>query len=213
MFFKSQNACKIHLVNYNIFQFGYKNAPFDGSDDRLDGIKKNPYRFNVRKKLMMSYDYTITKLQQKTSLDKVRKVSSKWCCIEKWVDNLKILSLACNWDHIRVASNHVQASSNSHPWLRWIHSLLSPVTAGVGCWPTPSVVVSCVSNLTLTINANQANAKMGLHVVSQSIVSQIKSQSFGNVHVKPAGSNFSKCTECDFLCYCILKYPKDCPKW
>jgi hypothetical protein len=53
---------------------------------------------------------------------------------------------------------------------------------------------------------------MGLQAVSQSIVSQIRSQSFRNVQVKPADSNFSRCTESDFLCCCILKYPKDCPE-
>jgi hypothetical protein len=84
---------------------------------------------------------------------------------------------------------------------------------GVGCQPTPSVLVSRVPNLTLTVDARQANARMGLQAVSQSIVSQIKSRSFRNVQVKPAGNNFSRCTACDFLCYCISKYPKDCPKW
>jgi hypothetical protein len=54
---------------------------------------------------------------------------------------------------------------------------------------------------------------MGLKAASQSTVSQIRNRSFRNVHVKPASSNFSRCTEYDFLCCCISKYPKDCPKW
>jgi hypothetical protein len=84
---------------------------------------------------------------------------------------------------------------------------------GVGCWPTPSVLASRVPDLTLTIDAREANARMGLQAVSQSTVSQIRSRSFRNVQIKLAGSNFSRCTECNFLRCCISKYPKDCPKW
>jgi hypothetical protein len=76
-----------------------------------------------------------------------------------------------------------------------------------------SEVASRVLDYTLTVDASQANARMGLRPVSQSTVSQIRSQSFRNVQVKPAGSNFSRCTECDFLRCCISKYPKDCPEW
>jgi hypothetical protein len=54
-----------------IILFYSENAPSDGSNNGLDGIKKNPYRFNVRKKLMTSDDYTTTKFQRKTSLDEV----------------------------------------------------------------------------------------------------------------------------------------------
>jgi hypothetical protein len=84
---------------------------------------------------------------------------------------------------------------------------------GVGCRSTPSVLTSRVPDLTLTVDARQANARMGLRAVSQTTVSQIRSRSFRNVQVKPVGSNFSRCTECDFLRCCILKYPKDCPEW
>jgi hypothetical protein len=91
--------------------------------------------------------------------------------------------------------------------------LPSSVVEGVSQWPIPSVVVPHVPGLTLTVDSNQANVKMGLKVVSQSTVSQIKSQSFRNVLVKLAGNNFSRCKECDFLRCCISKYPKDCPEW
>jgi hypothetical protein len=84
---------------------------------------------------------------------------------------------------------------------------------GVGCRPTPSILASPIPDLTLTVDARQANARMDLQAVSQSTVSQIRSRSFRNVQVKPAGSNFSRCTECDFLRCCISKYPKDCPEW
>jgi hypothetical protein len=47
----------------------------------------------------------------------------------------------------------------------------------------------------------------------QSTVNQIRRRSFRNVQVKPAGNNFSRCTECDFLRCCISKYPKDFPEW
>jgi hypothetical protein len=79
-----------------IILFCSENAPSDGSNDGLEGVKKKPYCFNVQKKLMRSDDYTTTKLQQKTSLDKVRKVSSKRCCMEKccqtfdWEDTARI---------------------------------------------------------------------------------------------------------------------------
>jgi hypothetical protein len=52
---------------------------------------------------------------------------------------------------------------------------------GVGCRPTPSVLASRVLDLTLTVDARQANARMDLQAVSQSTVSQIRSRSFRNV--------------------------------
>jgi hypothetical protein len=39
-----------------IILFCSENALSDGSDDGLDGVKKNPYRFNVRRKLLRSDD-------------------------------------------------------------------------------------------------------------------------------------------------------------
>jgi hypothetical protein len=51
----------------------------DGSDDGLDGVKKNPYRFNVYRKLLKSDDCATMKIHQKTSPEKVRKVSSVRC--------------------------------------------------------------------------------------------------------------------------------------
>jgi hypothetical protein len=45
-----------------IILFCSENAPSDGSDDGLDGVKKNPYRFNVRRKLMRSDNCTTTKV-------------------------------------------------------------------------------------------------------------------------------------------------------
>jgi hypothetical protein len=54
---------------------------------------------------------------------------------------------------------------------------------------------------------------MGLQAISQSTVSQIRSRSFRNIQVKPAGNNFFRYTEYDFLRCCISKYPKDCPEW
>ena len=53
---------------------------------------------------------------------------------------------------------------------------------------------------------------MDLKIVSQCAMSQIKNWAFKNVLAKPPGSNFSKCTECNVLQGCILKYPKDCPE-
>jgi hypothetical protein len=59
-----------------IILFCSENVPSDGSDDGLDGVKKNPYRFNVRRKLLRADDCTTTKLHRKTSPKEVRKVSS-----------------------------------------------------------------------------------------------------------------------------------------
>jgi hypothetical protein len=46
-----------------IILFCFENTPSDGSNDGLDRVKKNPYRFNVRRKLMSSGNYTTTMLQ------------------------------------------------------------------------------------------------------------------------------------------------------
>ena len=73
-----------------IILFCSKNALSDGNNDELDGVKKNPYRFNFWRKLMMSDNCTTTKLQWKTSPDKVRKVSSKQCCVEKMLSDVRL---------------------------------------------------------------------------------------------------------------------------
>jgi hypothetical protein len=79
-----------------IILFCSENALSDGSDDGLDGVKKNPYRFNVRRKLLRSDDCATTKILQKTSPKEVRKVSSIRCCAEKccqtfdWEDTVRI---------------------------------------------------------------------------------------------------------------------------
>jgi hypothetical protein len=79
-----------------IILFCSENAPSNGSDDGLDGMKKNQYRLNVRRKLLRSNNCTTTKLYMKTSPEEVRKVSSIRCCVEKccqtfdWKDTMKI---------------------------------------------------------------------------------------------------------------------------
>ena len=84
-----------HLL-FEIILFYYENALFDGSDDGLNKVKKNPYCFNVRRKLLRSDNCATTKIHQKTSLEEVRKVSSVRCCTEKcyqtfdWEDTVRI---------------------------------------------------------------------------------------------------------------------------
>jgi hypothetical protein len=79
-----------------IILFSSEKTLSDGSDDGLDGVKKNPYRFNVRRKLLRSDDYATTKIYQKTSPEEVRKVSSVRCYAEKcyhmfdWEDTVRI---------------------------------------------------------------------------------------------------------------------------
>jgi hypothetical protein len=84
------------LMLSEIILFCSENALSDRSDDGLDGVKKNPYHFNVRRKLLRSDDCTTTKIHQKTSPEEVRKVSSIKCCAEKcyqtfdWEDTVRI---------------------------------------------------------------------------------------------------------------------------
>jgi hypothetical protein len=79
-----------------IILFCSENALSDGSDDGLHGVKKNPYCFNVRRKLLRSNDCATTKIHQKTSPEEVRKVSSVRCRAEKccqtfdWADTVRI---------------------------------------------------------------------------------------------------------------------------
>ena len=54
---------------------------------------------------------------------------------------------------------------------------------------------------------------MGLKVVSEAAVSKSKNRESIIVMVNPLGSNFERCIGCNFLQGCILKYPRDCPKW
>jgi hypothetical protein len=48
-----------------IILFCSENAPSDGSDDELNGVKKNPYCFNVHRKLLRSDNCTTMKLHHK----------------------------------------------------------------------------------------------------------------------------------------------------
>jgi hypothetical protein len=69
-----------HLLS-EIILFCFEKAPSNGSDDKLDGMKKNPYCFNIHRK---------------PSPEEVRKVSSMRCCNEKccqtfdWDDTVRI---------------------------------------------------------------------------------------------------------------------------
>ena len=79
-----------------IILFCSKNVLSDVSDNSLDRVKKNPYRFNVYRKLLRSDDCATTKIQRKTSLKEARKVSSMRCYVEKycqtfdWEDMVRI---------------------------------------------------------------------------------------------------------------------------
>jgi hypothetical protein len=81
---------------WKIILLCFESAVANVSDDGIDGVKKNPYRFNVRRKFLRSDDYTSSKLQRKTSTEKVRKVSSIHCCSERccqtfdWEETLRI---------------------------------------------------------------------------------------------------------------------------
>ena len=52
-----------------------------------------------------------------------------------------------------------------------------------------------------------------LKPVSQSTISNIKKRSFRNVDIKKVGSNFSKCSECDFLKNFIACTPQGTEEW
>jgi hypothetical protein len=79
-----------------IILFCSENALPDGSNDGLNEVKKNPYRFNVCRKLLRSDDCATTKIHYKTSPEEVRKVSSVRCYTEKccqtfdWEDTMRI---------------------------------------------------------------------------------------------------------------------------
>jgi hypothetical protein len=79
-----------------IILFYSENALSDGSDDGLDGVKKNPNRFNVHRKLLRSDNCATTKIHQKTSPKEVRKVNSmryyaeKCCQTFDWADTVRI---------------------------------------------------------------------------------------------------------------------------
>jgi len=59
----------------------------------------------------------------------------------------------------------------------------------------------------------QVNDKCNQKPLSQPALSQLRKEYFRNVEVKEVGSNFSRCTECDFLVEFISKYPRGCDDW
>ena len=59
----------------------------------------------------------------------------------------------------------------------------------------------------------QQSARYNVKPVSQSTVSVMKKKLFRNVEVKAPNSNFSRCSECDFLQDCISRYPRGCDEW
>ena len=65
------------------------------------------------------------------------------------------------------------------------------------------------SQLTLLQQSTRCNMKP----VLQSMVSVMKKKLFRNVEVKAPSSNFSRCSECNFLQDCISRYPRGCDEW
>nr|PNR58557.1 hypothetical protein PHYPA_005552 [Physcomitrium patens] len=61
--------------------------------------------------------------------------------------------------------------------------------------------------------SNLQSAQCFVKPVSQSKVNVMKNKDFKNVEVKAPSSNFSRCTECDFLQDCILRYPRGSEEW
>ena len=59
----------------------------------------------------------------------------------------------------------------------------------------------------------QQSARCNVKPVSQSTVSVMKKKLFRTVEVKAVNSNFSRCSECDFLQDCISRYPRGCDEW
>ena len=59
----------------------------------------------------------------------------------------------------------------------------------------------------------QQSARCNVKPVSQSTVSVMKKKLFRNVEVKAPSSNFSRCSECDFLQDFISRYPRGCNEW
>ena len=59
----------------------------------------------------------------------------------------------------------------------------------------------------------QQSARCNMKPISQSTVSVMKKKLFRNVEVKALSSNFSRCSECDFLQDCISRYPRGYDEW
>ena len=59
----------------------------------------------------------------------------------------------------------------------------------------------------------QTNDSYGLPRVSQSTVSTVRKKLFGNVAIKPSGSTFAKCSDCDELNQFLLRTPKGTPAY
>ena len=59
----------------------------------------------------------------------------------------------------------------------------------------------------------QQSARCNVKPISQSTVSIMKKKLFRNVEVKAPSSNFSRCSECDFLQDYISRYPRGCDEW
>ena len=59
----------------------------------------------------------------------------------------------------------------------------------------------------------QQSARCNVKPVLQFTVNIMKKKLFRNVEVKAPSSNFSRCSECDFLQDCISRYPRGCDEW
>ena len=131
---------------------------------------------------------------------------------KKQVNNLLVLPVALNWDHMRDISNSIRRFFcfmyfsvtflflHFNLFIDMYRELQYRWAADIYSNPPP-LLSSC----------EQQSARCKL--VSQSTVSVMKKKLFRHVEVKAPNNNFSRCTECDFLQDCISKYPRGCREW
>ena len=131
------------------------------------------------------------------------------------MDTLKYLPAGKNWKRVRTDANKVYSClfskflsiwrSPVNPWPNTTSRLWFNVVEFYSYSFFTFMETCTAASVDKSVLASQLNVDYGLPTVSQSTISRIKKDHFNNVAIKPVGSSFAKCTECDDLQQYILK--------
>ena len=131
------------------------------------------------------------------------------------MDTLKYLLAGKNWKRVRRNANEVYSCSFSkflsiwrspvNPWPNTTSRLWFNVVQFYSYSFFTFMETCTAASVDKSVLASQLNIDYSLPTVSQSTISRIKKDHFNNVAIKPVGSLFAKCTECDDLQQYILK--------
>ncbi|KAG0567459.1 hypothetical protein KC19_7G136300 [Ceratodon purpureus] len=205
------------------------------ADDGLDGVPKNAYRL-VKRKVREKDDVSSAKLRQMVVPAECRLARREMSFVVQGhlrtvPGKRKLYVTLANVDVCEVAWYIIHGVSKSAYYSYKASARSGRVSGSHGnsgnADQMPNefrmigkkrvaalkVLPSAMNSNHVREMANAVNEQCNAKPISQSSVNRMRKEYFRNVEVKAVGSNFSKCTECDFLVELIAKYPRGSDEW